>query len=219
MPEETQQQQSKPSDKTWLQVFQEWQDKGGTALNEGYCLLDNGLNAYHLFNNGENLQINCFLVPNFLFGSDRYSLNSAIYLEYGREVQSLTIEDQLFTFGTTGNMVISDTMGSIATVLEQFVSYDLVINIIQKLDEDKILRYEPYIMSIINVQDVAASDASTKLLKVDFQDILTAEAKKHSVATLLKFDSSIKTCNSFVKFSRKSLHIFLIFLRRMQEVS
>lgn len=201
MPEE--QQTSKPSDKTWLQVLQEWQDKGGVSLNEGYCLLDNGLNAYNLFENGEQIQINCFLVPNFLFSSGRYSDGTAIYLQYGKDVQSLVIEDQLFDFGTKGHLIVSDTLGTLSGILEQFVCYDLVINIIHKLDDTRIMRFEPYIMSIVNIQDVAAPDPNTKLLRVDFEDLITAEAKKYSVGSLLKFDPSVKASKSFAEAFQK----------------
>lgn len=197
------QQKTNPSDKTWMDVFQGLMDKGGVPLSEGYCALDNGLNAWQLFDNNETYQINCFLVPNFRFGSDRYTTNGGMYLQYNKDVLSLTIEDQLFDFGIKGSMIVSDTMGSVSLMLEQFISYDLVINIMYKIDDTRIMRFEPYVMSIINVVDIAKPNTTTKLLKVDFEDVLTAEAKKHSIATLLKFDTTLKSSKTFPEAFKK----------------
>ena len=195
---------SSGSNKTWMEVFQGWIDKNSEiSLTEGYCLLDNGLNAYHLFNNRENYQINCFLVPNFLRPPDRFNIDYATYLPWEKSVTSLTIRDQLFSFGTSGTMEVADVLNSISHVLEQFVSYDLVINIIHKLDDERIIRFEPYVMSIVNIQEVAKPDSNTKILQIEFEDILTAEAKKHNLGSLLKFDPTIKQSQTFMELFTK----------------
>lgn len=195
MPEEENQSEAT---KTWAELFEKWSKQGeGSPLNEGYCLLDNGLDAYQLFNLRENYQVNCFLVPNFLTGSDRFNSDKAFYMQWGKDVLELSLEDQLFTFGTSGGMKVSDTLGNWSYLLEQFVSYDLVINIIQKLNEENIIRYEPYVMSIVNVQEIDRPDPNTKILYVEFEDLITAEAKKRSLGSLLKFDSTIKQSANF----------------------
>lgn len=197
MPEETQ-------SKSWLDLFDEWSNFGSSSLlNEGYCLLDNGLNAYQLFNSRENFQINCFFVPNFLTGADRFNKEKAFYLQWGKDVLELTIEDQLFSFGVSGSMKISDTLGSLSYFLEQFVSYDLVINIIQKISDTQTIRYEPYIMSVVNIQEIGQANSATKILHIDFEDIISAEAKKHSIGSLMKFDNSLKKSNSFPEAFKK----------------
>lgn len=194
MPEE-----NKSSDNSsLLDLFQNWVNGGGgKSLCEGYCLLDNGLNAYQLFNNRENYQVNCFFVPNFLTGSDRFSINKAFYAQWGKDVVELTINDQLFSFGTSGSMEIKDVLGNWSYLLEQFLSYDLVINIIQKIDAQKIMRFEPFVMRIISIQEVDRPDSNTKILHIEFEDIVSSEAKKHSLGSLMKFDNSIKKSNSF----------------------
>lgn len=204
MPETSTDSQTETKSKTWLEVFSNWaKGGGGQSLCEGYCLLDNGLNAYQLFNNRENIQINCFLVPNFLTGSDRFNRDKAYYLQWGRDVLDLTIEDKLFSFGTTGSMKISDTLGNLSYLLEQFVNFDLVINIIQKLSDTQIMRFEPYVMSIVNIQEIARPNPNTKILSLDFEDIITSEAKKHSLGSLLKFDNTIKQAKSFPEVFKK----------------
>ena len=204
MPEETKNDNASQATKTWQELFDKWAKQGdGSPLTEGYCLLDNGLNAYQLFNNRENYQVNCFLVPNFLVGSDRFNIDNAFYMQWGKDVTELTLEDQLFSFGTSGSMKVADTLGNWTYLLEQFVSYDLVINVIQKLSEDTIIRYEPYIMSIVNVQEIDRPEPNTKILYVEFEDMITAESKKRSIGSLLKFDNSLKQSNSFPEVFKK----------------
>lgn len=168
------------------------------SLVEGYSQLDSKTDAFQVFNSKERFQIDLYLAPNFLNNSNRFSTKSAILLKWLTDVKQLFIHEKLFQFGITGGAVVLDNNGNLTHLLDQFISYDLVIDICQQINDAKnILRYEPYIMSIVGVEELEQQPGGAKLLQLKFEDIISAEAKRHSIGTLLKFHNDLKNTASF----------------------
>lgn len=169
-------------------------------LFEQYSQLDNGLNAMQLFDGGAEYQIACYIVPCALQTIDRFNRKNALYLQWGKDVEELNIYDTLMQFGVKGDMVVADNHNSLSFILEQFISFELVVNIVQKVGEDAPnLRYEPYIFNIIGVEPMTPPNEQPKKLKITFEDALTANAKKTSLGAFLKLNSDFKQIQSFPK--------------------
>ena len=167
-------------------------------LFEGYVQLDSSMDSFTVFEGGTEYQINCYLVPAFLSNEDRFNIEKCVYLQWGRDVVELNIYDILYSFGTKGDMTVIDNNNNVSYALEQFVSYELVINITQKVvDNAPVLRYEPYILSIVNVEPVSAPGGNSKVLKVYFEDLLTSTAKKCGFGSFIKVNPGFRNTNSF----------------------
>lgn len=167
-------------------------------LFEGYAALDQGATQYTVFNGGAQYMINCYLVPAFIRDSSRFSRDKCQCLLWGKDVEELNIYDKLMDFGISGSITVVDNSNSLSYLLEQFISFELVINIVQKLHEDATpMRFEPYILSIINVEPISDPNEQKKKLRIYFEDILTAYAKRSSIATLIKLNPNFKESKSF----------------------
>lgn len=169
-------------------------------LFEGYANLDDGVDSYTSFDGGSEYMINCYLVPAFLSTDARFNKESSMYLQWNKDVVELNLYDTLYDFGIKGDITVIDSSNSVSYILEQFVSYELVVNITQKITPDgPPLKYEPYIFSIVNVEPISTPGKAIKKLKVYFEDLLTATAKRTSVGTFLKFYPEFKSTKSFVE--------------------
>lgn len=167
-------------------------------LFEQYTQLDNGLNAFQVFDGGNQYQISCYLVPNSLQTIDRFNRKNSLYMQWGKDVIELNIQDTLTDFGMSGDMTVIDNNNSLSFILEQFISFELVINIVQKIGENTPnLRFEPYIFNIINVEPITPPNEQLKKLKIFFEDALTATSKRTSLGTFLKLYPSFKETQSF----------------------
>lgn len=168
------------------------------SLLKGYALLDQGANQYTSFNGGVEYMINCYLVPSFILDENRFNIEKCQYLSWNRDVIELNIYDKLMDFGITGNMTVIDNSNSLSYLLEQFISFELVINIVQKVHKDATpLRYEPYVLSIVNVEPLSEPGEQRKKLKIQFEDILTSHAKRSGIAALIKLNPNFKQLQSF----------------------
>lgn len=180
----------------------------GANLTDGYCKLDSQITPdsseqYTLFNMRENYQINCYIVPNYLQDSSRFDMGSCVHFDWQSDVHALTFEDKLFDLGTHGSLIVKDSFGNLSYLLEQYMNYDLVINILWKITEKGIVRFDPYVLDIISVKQIASVEQHTKFLQIDFEDIFTAEAKRHSVGTLIKYDPELRQSKTFPEIFKK----------------
>lgn len=168
-------------------------------LFEGYMSLDTqGRESFTTFEGGTEYQINCFLIPAFITDDSRFSREKGLYLQWDRDVLELNIYDVLYNFGISGDLTVMDNNNSVSYALEQFVSYDLVINITQKITQNSpYLKYEPYILNIINVEPISNPGGQAKMLKVYFEDMLSSTAKKTTLGTFLKMNPDFKNTKSF----------------------
>lgn len=156
------------------------------------------MDSFTTFEGGSEFMINCYLVPSFLRGEDRFDRTKAVYLQWGRDVLELNIYDILYNVGIKGDMTIVDSNNSISYAMEQFVSYELVICITQKIiDQSPSLRFEPYILSIISAEPKSVPGGNTTIYKVQFEDLLTATAKKCGLGTFIKINPDFKNTKSF----------------------
>lgn len=169
------------------------------SLFYGYAKLDEGLDKFYTFNGNEQYKINAFIVPAFVLDSDRFAKNSnKILLEYGKDILNLSLYDALFSIGIRGEMTVLDNGGNLSFILRQFISYELVISIVQKVKEGvQNIRYEPYIMNITNVEPVSIPGTKKVQLKISFEDLITSTAKKTSMATFLKENPSFRETKNF----------------------
>lgn len=171
-----------------------------TNLFEGYTKLDQGLTLFTAFEGGAQYMINCYLVPAFILDETRFSREKCQYWQWGKDVQELNIYEKLMDFGISGSLTVIDNTNSLSYLLEQFISFELVINIVQKLHENaKPLRFEPYILNIVNVEPISDPGNPQKKLKIYFEDILTSYAKRSSIAALFKLNPDFKQIDSFPK--------------------
>lgn len=173
------------------------------SLIDGYSKLDNRKDAFQTFNAKEQYQIDIYLVPNFLNDSSRFTNASAIYLKWLSDVKQLSLRERLFQFGMSGSAVVVDNFGNLSHVLEQFITYDFVIDIMLKVNDKATMRFEPYIMSIVSIEELDWKNDGSRTLEIKFEDILTAEAKRHSIGTLLKYNTDLKKTPSFPELYEK----------------
>lgn len=167
-------------------------------LFEQYSQLDNNLNAMQIFEGNAQYQIACYIVPSSLHTLDRFDRKHSLYMQWGKDVEELNIYDTLMKFGLHGDMVVVDHYNSLSFILEQFISFELVINIVQKIDENAAnLRYEPYIFNIVSVEPISPPNEQPKKLKIRFEDALTATAKRTSLGAFLKLTPEFKQMQSF----------------------
>lgn len=167
-------------------------------LFEQYSQLDNGLDAFQVFDGGTEYQIATYLVPSALQTLERFKRKNVLYLQWGKDVIELNLQDTLMQFGMFGDMTVIDNFNNLSFILEQFISFDLVINIVQKVGEDIAnLRYESYVFNIVSVEPISHPNEQPKKLKIRFEDALTSVAKRTSLGTFLKLLPGFKQQQSF----------------------
>lgn len=179
----------------------------GMRLYEEYAKLDDAVDQFSQFNTNELYQIFLYLVPNFTSNSHRF--HSRYYggtrLLWQKDVRELYLNEKLYEMGVTGSALLVDDQNGLSHMLEQFTSYDFVINITQKIANNTILRYESYVTNIVSVSEVEQLPNGAKLIQVKFEDVIISFAKRHSIKTIEKFNTDIKNSHTFFELYVKIL--------------
>lgn len=137
---------------------------------------------------GETLKICCYITDKFNFRRE-----SSIFFKYGQEVKNITIENSIHSFGTTASVIISDSGGSMSSILEGQLNFYFVISIFNSFDvkegesgsiEEGII-YQPYVFEIENVQLISPDNSADKIYKITLSDIISSTLKRVSYGNLL----------------------------------
>lgn len=149
---------------------------------------------------GESLKISCFIVDKFNMQRD-----SALFFKYGQDVKSITIENNIHSFGTKAKVLINDGAGGLSSILEGQMHYYFVICILNLFNEDEGeggvieegIVYQPYIFDIESVELVSSDNQSQKIFAITLCDIISSTLKRVSYGNLLLEQPSFPNLNNF----------------------
>lgn len=177
----------------------------------GYADLDSaGYDSLVTFSNNKAISITGTLVFNDDVSGKRFNPQSNVTLHYNRDIEELKIDERLYSFGITGEMVLTDDQGRFTFLTEDYNFYHLVINIYEQITElGNKFKLEPYIFHITSVEPMSPPDEVNKKLLVRFVDIISYEAMTHQFASLLKFDNTFKECKSYPEAFKRTITYLL----------
>lgn len=149
---------------------------------------------------GESLKISCFIVDKFNIKRD-----SALFLKYGQDVKSISIENNIHSFGTKAKVLVNDGAGALSSILEGQMHYYFVICILNLLDEaqgeggtiEEGIVYQPYIFEMESVELMSPDNQSQKVFSITLCDIISSVLKKVSYGNLLLEQPSFPNLNNF----------------------
>lgn len=170
------------------------------------------------FDNGQRYQISIFFAPKFLFDGNvnYFTEENYTFLSYNKNVKTIVIEDKLAHFGFTGYIDVVNTGEHLNHILDRLNCYHLVINFRLEEDEERGIRFEPYILDITNVANVVDNSGENKqILRLNFVDMFSYIAMQHSMATLLKYDPSINKKTSY----RQVFKVVMDYFKRFVNVN
>lgn len=83
------------------------------------------------FDNGQQIQFTIFFAPKYIFSNNGEGFNETdfTFIEYGKQVKRLAIEDKLSRFGISGYIDVDNTGEHLNTIFDRLNCYHLVINI------------------------------------------------------------------------------------------
>lgn len=167
------------------------------------------------FDNGQRYQISIFFAPKFLFDGkvNYFTDENYTFLSYNKNVKTIVIEDKLAHFGTSGYIDVVNTGEHLNHILDRLNCYHLVINFRLEENEERGIRFEPYIFDITNVANIVDDSGENKqILRLNFVDMFSYIAMQHSMATLLKYDPSINKKTSYRQVFKVVMDYFKRFI-------
>lgn len=121
-----------------------------------------------------------------------------LWLQYPTDVIEIQLEDNLYSVGLRGYMDVNNTGSQIDVILNKSNLFYVVINITEyNLDDTPLVKYEPYIFDIGNVQVISEKDDAEQVLRIELIDMITSILESHSFASVIQYDTSIKSSDSY----------------------
>lgn len=152
----------------------------------------------------------------FSSGTNYFSEEHYTFIEYGKEVKKIVIEDKLAKFGITGYIDVENTGEHLNFILDRLNCYHLVIYIRVKENENIGIRFEPYILNIDSVSNIVESNGGNKqVLRLHFMDEFTYIAMQHSMATVVKYCPNITKRSSY----REVFGVIMDYFKRFTKVN
>lgn len=150
--------------------------------------------------NCQNYKISVFLVFKPIIEKKMFNPDQVIWLEYPKNITQIILEDNLTTIGFKGYIDIKNDGSQFDTFLNRCNLFYLVMNITEYNSSDEpIVKYEPYIFDISYIQNLSSPTEKTQILRIGLVDIITSILTQHSFASVIRFNSSITSCDNYKK--------------------
>lgn len=170
------------------------------------------------FDNGQRIQISIFFAPKYIFsdGNDLMDESNYTFLEYGRTVKRIQIDDKLAKFGLSGSIDVVNTGEHLNFILDRLNCYNLVINFRLEESDDCGVRFEPYVLDVTSVSNLHDNSGENKqILRLNFVDNLSYIAMQHSMATVVKYAPDIAKRTSY----REVFSVIMDYFKRFINVN
>jgi hypothetical protein len=169
-------------------------EQEGKNLYEYMASISNFANVEYIkFDDGSNRKIECIFI-------DKITMNPAgsVYLNYGKNIKSLSINQTVSSYGITASLHINDNNGLIQSLLAHQSNFYCVINIMEVFNHnDEVttdsnvstmetgIMYSPYIFEIEDAKSLSIDGAKDKVYSIELIDVISATLKKVSYGNLL----------------------------------
>ena len=152
---------------------------------------------YISFNDNFNRKIVCYFI-------DKATLSpqNIFQYSYGKEITSLTISQDMASYGTFASVEITDINGSLTAIVENQSSLYFVVGIIE-LVGDPVMEdgymLQPYVFEIENSVPLSPDGAVSKIYRLELSDIISSTLHKVSYGNLLLHYPAFPNSSSFVE--------------------
>lgn len=170
------------------------------------------------FDNAQQFKITAFFAPKYLFDDNKnyFTPDNWTFLKYNQDIMSIVIEDKLARFGIRGHMDIINTGEHLNFILDRLNCYYLVINFTLMEGEDSGIKFEPYILEVVDVSNIIDNSGDMKqMLRLTFVDMFSYICQQHSMATVLKYDPNINKRTSY----REVFEVIMNYMKRFVKVN
>lgn len=165
------------------------------AINDLLALTDEHTNSKQ---NCQNYKLSVFLMFKPIIQRKMFNHDQVIWLEYPKNITQIILEDNLTTIGFKGYIDIKNDGSQFDTFLNRCNLFYLVLNITEyNAEGEPIVKYEPYIFDISYVQNLSHPTEKTQILRIGLVDIITSIFEQHSIASVIRFNSSITKQSSY----------------------
>lgn len=161
----------------------------GTAYNTKLINLDKDIGDYILFNSNTSMKINVFFVIKSDTTEERFNSKATASTKYGREIEELSIIDEIASFGPKGSMLINNSAGALNHIIHNHTIYQVVVIISQEGDSGQ-MKYEPYIFDITSIKPIAGKTGFNEKFMISLENEVEFIMKTHHWVSLLKFYNS-----------------------------
>ena len=160
-----------------------------------YCLA-NSCEAIN-FNDGTKRKMNCFFID-----KGTMDAKNILPFSYGKEVSSLTISQDMSSYGISASVEITDINGSLTNIIENQSGFYFVVGIFEILNDDTTedgFMFQPFVFEIEDAVPVSPDGATSKIYRLELTDLISSALKKVSYGNLLLFYPTFPNCSTFVE--------------------
>lgn len=159
-------------------------------------------NSFLKFNDKDNMKISIFVVNKFLYSENKdvnfdwieeSQSRNIIELLYNKDVEQITLEDNLGDIGISGSMVLRCETSRFQGFLENYMQYDLIIGITMCDETGNKVSIEPYIFNILKIKQTSKTSDQNRKFTIYFTDMLSYIAMTHSFASIRKLSGAALT--------------------------
>ena len=138
-----------------------------------------------IFSDGSSRKIDCFVVDKSVMNK-----SGCLHYIYGKDITSINITQTMSSYGINASVDITDTLGTVSSILERQSNFYFVIAILDITNEEKdssCTGYlsQPYIFEIDKVSLKSSDGKPSKVYRLKLSDIISSTLKKVGYGNLL----------------------------------